>query len=162
MTRALREYILDHIVNNLKVKKDLSSYIDPTTSIRNPSNISIGNNTFVNKECFLWAGNTAKIHIGNDVLFGPSVKVMSANHTFIGNKLIRLGKWSELDVSIGNNVWLGANVIILPGSVIPDNSIVGAGSVVNKKFRNGYTLYAGIPAKMKQSYRKLRDRKSKM
>lgn len=51
------------------------------------------------------------------------------------------------DIKIGNNVWIGANSIILPGVVVEDNVVIAAGSVVTKSLDSGY-IYGGVPAKL--------------
>ena len=83
------------------------------------------------------------IEIGDDTIFAPGVKIISANHSI-----------SNLDshekappVKIGKNCWLGANAVILPGVVLGDNVTVGAGSVVTKSFESNVIL-GGVPAKV--------------
>jgi acetyltransferase-like isoleucine patch superfamily enzyme len=85
-----------------------------------------------------------KIYIGDNTIFAPGVKVISANH----NKEDYSKHIKDTDpVSIGKNCWLGANSIILPGVQLGDNVIVGAGSVVTKSFP-GNVIIAGNPAKI--------------
>ncbi len=104
--------------------------------------ISIGDRTYINKGCtFLDAG---KIEIGNDCLFGPNVQLITVTHP--SNPSHRLQKTNLCsDIQIGNNVFIGAGAIILPGVTIGDNTIIGAGSVVTKSFGEN-EMVAGNPA----------------
>lgn len=71
------------------------------------------------------------IYIGDKVLFGPNVTVATANHPVdpeLRSKALQYNK----DVHIGENVWIGANSVIVPGVSIGKNCVIGAGSVVTK------------------------------
>ena len=83
------------------------------------------------------------IVFGDNVYIGPGVKIISSNHDV---KNFRLHV-SAKPILIGNNVWIGANAIILPEVVIGDNAIIGAGSVVTRNVEPS-TIVAGNPAKM--------------
>ena len=71
------------------------------------------------------------IYIGNKVMFGPNVTVATANHP-IDAELRGRGLQYNKDVHIGDNVWIGAGVVIVPGVNIGDNAVIGAGSIVTK------------------------------
>lgn len=71
------------------------------------------------------------IYVGDKVMFGPNVTVATAGHP-IEPHLRDLQMQFNIPVHIGNNVWIGANSIILPGVTIGDNTVIGAGSVVTK------------------------------
>lgn len=71
------------------------------------------------------------IYIGSDVMFGPNVVVCTGTHP-ICPEIRRKHAQYNLPVRIGNNVWVGAGAVILPGVTIGDNSVIGAGSVVTK------------------------------
>lgn len=71
------------------------------------------------------------IHVGDAVLFGPNVVVATANHP-LEPRLRNLALQYNKEVRIGNNVWIGAGTVIVPGITIGDNSVIGAGSVVTK------------------------------
>ncbi len=104
--------------------------------------ISFGERVYLNINCSLLDGG--KITIGNDVLVGPNVQILTVNHPLSSRE--RLKKINLVkDVSIGNNVWIGAGVIILPGVSIGDGTVIGAGSLVSKNI-DGYSLYIGNPA----------------
>ena len=71
------------------------------------------------------------IFIGDKVMFGPNVTIATANHPILP-VLREKGLQYNKDVRIGNNVWIGAGVIIVPGVTIGDNSVIGAGSIVTR------------------------------
>lgn len=71
------------------------------------------------------------IYVGDKVMFGPNVTVATAGHP-IEPRLRGLQMQFNIPVHIGNNVWIGANSVILPGVTIGDNTVIGAGSVVTK------------------------------
>ena len=72
-----------------------------------------------------------EIFVGDNVMFAPNVVVATGTHP-IHPELRRKQAQYNLPIHIGNNVWIGAGAIILPGVKIGDNSIIGAGSVVTK------------------------------
>lgn len=71
------------------------------------------------------------IYVGDNTMFGPNVTIATAGHP-IEPSLRKQGYQYNAAVTIGNNCWLGAGVIVLPGITIGDNSVIGAGSVVTK------------------------------
>ena len=86
--------------------------------------------------------------IGNNVIMGPDVKIFTKNHKFDSITIpIQFQGHTEEKVTIGNDVWLGANVIITPGVNIGNHVIVAAGSVVTKDIPD-YAIVGGIPAKI--------------
>jgi len=109
------------------------------------SKISIGNRSGLGEGCYLVAMD--KITIGNDVMIGPEVMMLTGGHDFKDkNKTLIKQEVIVQPIKIGNDCWIGARVIILPGVEIGDRVIVGAGSVVTKSLaKNG--VYAGNPAK---------------
>ncbi len=92
-------------------------------------NFSIGDRSFVNYN--LVALDVARITIGEDCFLGPNVQLLTPSHPIEPGP--RRARWeSAKPIVLGNNVWLGGGVIVLPGVTIGDNTIVGAGSVVTK------------------------------
>lgn len=93
----------------------------------------------------------AKIEIGNSVLFGPHVFIITGNHQVnqIGKYIIDVEKKTECcdaDVVIEDDVWIGAGTIILKGVRIGRGSVIGAGSVVTKDTQP-YSINAGNPCR---------------
>jgi acetyltransferase-like isoleucine patch superfamily enzyme len=117
------------------------------------SNITIGDNSFVNYNCQFHTGvQGSKIMIGENVFLGMNVTMICVSHE-IGGPEQRAGKNQYADITIENGVWCGANVTILPGVTIGSGSIIAAGSVITKDVEPN-SLYAGNPAVLK---RKLND-----
>lgn len=85
----------------------------------------------------------AKIYIGKDTFIACNVGIITANHDLDDLTKHSSGK----DVVIGANSWIGLNSVILPGVVLGEHTIVGAGSVVTKSFPEGNCVIAGNPAK---------------
>ena len=87
----------------------------------------------------------APVHIGDHVWLGPGTKIITVNHP-----LTPMGRRRHLGiakpVTIGNDVWMGANVVVLPGVTIGDNVVIAAGAVVTKDVPSN-TLVGGVPAK---------------
>lgn len=105
--------------------------------------ISMGDRVYLNINCTLLDGGL--ITLGDDCLIGPNVQILTINHDTSPQKRLDKKNHAE-DIRIGNNVWIGAGAIILPGVHIADGAVIGAGSVVNKDVETK-CLYAGNPAK---------------
>jgi len=104
--------------------------------------IVIGDRVFININCTILDGG--KVNIGDDCLVGPNVQLLTVGHAT--DPTLRLEKHNYADdITIGNNVWLGAGVIVLAGVSIGDNSVIGAGSVVCKNVEP-FSTYVGNPA----------------
>lgn len=121
------------------------------------NNIYFGNNCEVNMNCTFLDDN--KIVIGDNALIAPNVQIYTAFHPT--NARERFGepkpdgsfafcKTRTAPVIIGNNVWIGGGVIILPGVTIGDNVVIGAGSVVTKDIPDNVIAY-GNPCKVVRS-----------
>ncbi len=117
--------------NLLPVKCGKNVKIWDGVHIDSPSKLVIGNDVSINRGTIINAGGG--VTIGNDVLIGPNVTIYSQNHKYNEpNRKIKDQGYELKPVSIGNNVWIAANVIILPGVVINDNCVIAAGSIVTK------------------------------
>lgn len=90
-----------------------------------------------------------KILLGNDVWIGEYCSLRDSTHLFSLELSLSTAKDYSLPIVIGNNVWIGRGSIILPGTVIGDNVIIGANSVV-KGCCEKNSLYVGSPAKFKK------------
>lgn len=91
--------------------------------------VHMGNGVYANFNLTLV--DDTHIYIGNNVMMGPNVVIDSATHPIRPDIRKKQAQYN-LPVYIGNNVWIGAGSIILPGVHIGDNSVIGAGSVVSK------------------------------
>jgi len=84
--------------------------------------------------------------IGSDVLFGPGCFITDHEHLHALGQSVASQGCVDRSVNIGNDVWLGANVVVLAGVSIGCGAIVGAGAVVNKDVPP-MSIYAGVPAR---------------
>lgn len=110
------------------------------------SKLYIGKN-FQNTAC-LTISNRGYIEIGNDCLVSWNTWICDSDFHMIQD--IKTGEMSQPDgyVKIGNHVWICANNSILKGSIIPDNCIIGAHSLVKGRFSDSNSIIAGSPAKI--------------
>lgn len=107
-------------------------------------NVSIGVNSHLGAFCYVNACY-GKVTIGDDVAIGPGTKIFAySNHYKKGQKVT--DEKIVRNIVIGNNVFIGSNCSILPGSVIGDNVVVGAGAVVKGELKPN-AIYGGIPCK---------------
>ena len=90
--------------------------------------------------------DSGKVIIGDNVLIGPNVSIYSVTHPFDYIER-RKGYIQGKQITIGNDVWIGGNVVILPGVSIGDNTIIGAGSVVTKDIPSN-VIAVGNPCKI--------------
>lgn len=107
-------------------------------------NVHVGRNVVINFNCNLV--DDGDIYIGDNCLIGPGVSIATSVHP-VSPRLRRHVLQYNKPVRLGNNVWVGAGVTILPGVTIGDNSIVGAGSVVTKDVASD-TIVVGNPARV--------------
>lgn len=107
-------------------------------------NIEIGENFFANVNCVIL--DAAKVTFGDNVFVAPNCGFYTAGHPFdVGQR--NRGLEYAYPITIGNNVWIGAQVCVLPGVSIGNNCVIGAGSVVNKDIPDG-SLAAGNPCRV--------------
>jgi acetyltransferase-like isoleucine patch superfamily enzyme len=110
--------------------------------------ISIGDSTFFNNNLSINA--LGKINIGDNCQFGESVKLYDHNHRFDNNLLdINQQGYSTGFIKIGNNCWIGSNVIILKDVEIGDNVVIGAGCVIHKSIRSNSVVHIDQDLKIK-------------
>ena len=99
--------------------------------VRQAGMLNLGNNIGFNRGCSINCLNS--ITIGDDCLFGESVKLYDHNHRFRDNtELIERQGYTLGKISIGNNCWIGSNVVILKNVTIGDNVVIGANCLVYK------------------------------
>ncbi len=116
----------------------------PSSMVSFPKNVLIGKAVVpgYSAGCYLHAVN--KIYIGDYTFIAPNVGIMSGNHDVYDMRL----QTSNSPVKIGAYCWLGMNAVVLPGVVLGDFTIVGAGAIVTKSFEEGYCVITGNPAKV--------------
>ena len=107
-------------------------------------NIVAGDNFYMNVGCVILDG--ARVTFGDNVFVAPHCGFYTAGHP-LDHERRNAGLEYALPITIGNNVWIGAQVCVLPGMTIGDDSVIGAGSVVTKDIPAG-VLAAGNPCRV--------------
>lgn len=136
----LRQFCIRRICRH--VGQDI--YIDDQVNLS--FDLSIGDNSGIGSRGHV----CGKVTIGNNVLIAPDLIVYTVNHNFRDSSktIISQGSAPEAPVVIGNDVWIGRRVIILPGVTIGDGAVIGAGAVVAKDVPP-YTIAVGNPIQFK-------------
>lgn len=141
--------------------KSEGAFVNPPFYCDYGFHIEVGKNFFANYNCTIL--DVAKVKIGDNCQMAPNVAIYTAGHPVhpaARNSAYEYG----IEVTIGDNVWIGGNTVILPGVHIGDNVVIGGGSVVTKDIPD-WSIVAGNPCKVirkiteedKQYY--FRDRK---
>ncbi len=110
-------------------------------------NTSIGDHFFSNVHLVIL--DCARVTIGNHVFIGPNVGLYTASHPFDVEARNR-GDESAHPITIGDNVWIGGHVCVMPGVTIGSNAVIGAGSVVTRDIPDGVLAY-GNPCRVVRS-----------
>lgn len=122
------------IINKLFGKVGENAWIESPFNCDYGYNISVGNNFYANHNCIIL--DPASVTIGNNVLLGPNVGIYTPGHPFNVEERIKGHEYAK-PVTIGDNVWIGADVSIIGGVTIGENTVIGAGSVVTKDIPSG-------------------------
>ena len=107
-------------------------------------NVYIGENFFANFNLTIL--DEGEVRIGDNVFIGPNVSMYTACHPLNPEERNTGVEWAE-PITIGDNVWIGGSVTILPGVTIGNNAVIGAGSVVSKNIPAG-SLAVGNPCRV--------------
>ena len=107
-------------------------------------NIEIGENFFANHNCIIL--DCAKVTFGDNVFIAPDCGFYTAGHP-LDYERSNQGLEYAYPITVGNNVWIGAGVRVMPGVTIGDNVVIGAGSVVTKDIPSNKIAY-GNPCKI--------------
>ncbi len=119
----------------------------------NNGNLSIGSNCFFNNNCSITC--LEKIEIGSDTQFGENVLIYDHNHRYQdSSQLISSQGYVSGAVKIGNNCWIGSNVVVLKGVEIGDNVVIGAGSIIYKSIPPGSVVVNQQQLQIKNSISK--------
>lgn len=118
----------------LRLSKLIRARSGVKLKVRNEARLEIGEATSFNHGCMIICHDEVKI--GANVQFGPNVLIYDHDHDYRIEGGIKKLKYKTEPVVIGNNVWIGANVVILRGTIIGDNCVIGAGSVLKGNFEN--------------------------
>ena len=110
--------------------------------------IKLGKNSHIGSYSSIYACKEAGVEFGNDVNCARNLFIIDSNHNFEDkDQLIMKQGMSSQKVIIGNNIWIGANVTLVKGAEIGDGCVIGACSLVNKKFSENCVI-GGVPAKI--------------
>ena len=134
---------LAEIVKELLGKSE-NAFINPPFYCDYGKNIEVGKNFFANYNCTII--DVAKVKIGDNCQFAPNVSIYTAGHPLhpvARNSLYEYG----IEVTVGDNVWIGGNTVIMPGVHIGSNTVIGAGSVVTKDIPD-WVVAAGNPCRV--------------
>ena len=130
----------------LRVNSHVKWPVSFKISVVSPENIKFHIDDLNN---FMTQGNYfqalgARISIGKGTYIAPNVGIIAENHDLKDPDKRAGGK----DVTIGEKCWIGFNSVILPGVILGNHTVVGAGSIVTKSFPEGFCVVAGNPAKI--------------
>lgn len=170
MSRLCR-YILNKMYTTCQsirgVKTASGSTIHYCSEIRNKRNVSIGRASILYKKQSVYISKSGRfsmgkdshvapygyfliegqsVSIGDDVAIGPRCSFFCSSNTYSAEKPLFRENYTRGDISVGNNVFIGAHCVILPGSEISDDTIIAANSLVKGKLEGGW-LYGGSPCK---------------
>jgi maltose O-acetyltransferase len=138
------------LVRRAALLRELLGSVGADTVIRPPLQCDYGYQTTIGARSFANWGlvllDVGRITIGDDVQFGPNVQLLTATHPLQPG--LRRDKWEAAEpVTIGDNVWLGGGVIVLPGVTIGPDTVIGAGAVVTRDLPAG-VVAVGNPARI--------------
>ena len=134
--RTICRPIFDYCGENVNVEKD--------------ANFSTGGGIFVDSGSGLGVNCRVHgpLHIGKNVMMGPDVTILTHTHNIDRTDIPMGHQGSRIaEVVIGNDVWIGMRVIIMPGVKIGNGVVIGAGAVVTKDVPD-FAIVGGVPAKI--------------
>ena len=135
---------IPELLKKLLGKTGENVWIEPPFHCDYGWNIEIGENFYSNHNLVIL--DPAKVTFGDNVLIGPNCGFYTAGHPLNieeRNKGLEYAK----PIAVGNNVWFGGNVAVMPGVTIGDNCTIAAGSIVTKDIPDN-SLAAGVPCKV--------------
>ena len=119
---------------------------DGSLNAHDGGSLRIGNDISINTNVCLAAGNGGRIIIGDNVLIGPNTVLRASNHIFRSRDIpIKSQGHSSGTIIIEDDVWLGANVVVVADVKIGAHAVVAAGAVVTKDVQP-WTIVGGVPA----------------
>jgi acetyltransferase-like isoleucine patch superfamily enzyme len=132
------------IGDSVKIAKRCSVYGGPDNLLEIGANSYIGMNCIIN-------GFAAKIIIGTNVSLAQNVNIMADSGPNASPAMQRIFTIDKGPINIGNNCWLGTNVVIMPNVTLGDFCVVAANSFVNNSFP-AFSIIGGNPAKLIRSF----------
>ena len=134
----------DKIIKQILGKTGKTILIEPNFFCDYGYNIEAGENFYMNHNCVVL--DCAKVTFGDNVFIGPNCSFYTPIHPLKAEER-NSGIEKALPIKVGNNVWFGGNVTVLPNVEIGDNSVIGAGSVVTKNIPSN-CLAVGNPCRV--------------
>ncbi len=134
---------LKDIVKELLGKSE-NAFINPPFYCDYGTKIEVGKNFFANYNCTII--DVAKVRIGDNCQLAPNVAIYTAGHPVHPDTRNTLYEYG-IEVTIGDNVWIGGNTVICPGVHIGSNTVIGAGSVVTRDIPD-WVVAAGNPCRV--------------
>lgn len=138
------EESLRKIIGELKIKTKENFFLTPPFYCDYGYNISVGENFYANHNLIILDGN--RVSFGDNVFIAPSCTFSTAGHPLDKERRNKGLEYAH-PITVGDDVWFGANVTVLPGVKIGSNVVIGAGSLVNKDIPDGYLAF-GNPCKV--------------
>lgn len=132
------------LLRNLLGKTEQMFYVEPPFRCDYGYNIEIGNHFYANFNLVIL--DCAKVTIGHHVFIAPNVALYTAGHPIHHHLRNQEYEWAK-PITIGNNVWIGGNVVINAGVKIGNNTVIGAGSIVTKDIPDNVLAF-GNPCKV--------------
>ncbi|MFA0423742.1 sugar O-acetyltransferase, partial [Vibrio sp. 10N.222.54.A1] len=128
-TRPSEGYKRQQIMKQLFAEVGEGCYIEPPLHANWGRHTHLGDNVYVNFNLTLV--DDTDVFIGDNVMIAPNVTIATGTHPISPELRLKAAQFN-VPVRIGNNVWLGAHTVVLPGVTIGENSVIGAGSIVTQ------------------------------
>lgn len=135
---------IPELLKELFGKTGENLWIEPPFHCDYGWNIEVGENLFANYNLTIL--DVGKVTIGKNVQIAPNVSIYTAGHPVHADSR-NSGYEYGIPITVGDNVWIGGNTVILPGVTIGKNAVIGAGSVVSKDIPDN-VIAAGNPCKV--------------
>lgn len=143
-SRPEQEEERSQLIKIILGKSGKNTYIEPPFRCDYGYNIEVGDNFYANYNVTIL--DIAKVTIGDNVMLAPNVSIYTAGHP-IHKDMRNTGYEYGIEITIGNDVWIGGNTVIVPGVKIGNGVVIGAGSVVTKDIPDN-VIAAGNPCKV--------------
>ncbi len=120
----------------------------PGISFAGNGKIVVGNNCKIGRNVIIYANKTGGVYIGNNTIIAAQTYIIDSNHTYSDfERHIQEQPLDSEPIRIGDDVWIGGNVMVIKGAEIGRGSVIGAKSLVKEKIED-YSVAVGIPAKV--------------
>lgn len=150
LAQKINQIPLDDVAQIIAAERQLiensgkNMFIQPPLMVEYGHNITIGDNFYCNFDAIFL--DKAKITIGDNVQIGPRANFFTAGHPIDAETRNEYFEYAK-PIVIGNDVWLGGNVTIMPGVTIGNDVVIGGGAVVTKDIPD-HVIAVGNPAKV--------------